>query len=95
MLLNKAGMQIVIMDISTVLFGANFARELNLIIILVQHFIFDCKLRKKIPRQESLLMFLRDYFVLQKNILLRNMKISEWEKFWLPWYHFLQLHHLM
>ena len=95
MLLNKAGMQIVIMDISTVLFGANFARELNLIIILVKQFIFDCKLRKKIPRQENLLMFLRDYFVLQKNILLRNMKISEWEKFWLPWYHFLQLHHVM
>ena len=33
--------------------------------------------------------FKRDYFLLQNNILLRNVKI------WLPWYNFLQQHHVI
>lgn len=85
----------IVLDIKTVLFGADIARELNLIIILVKKFIFNCKVRKEIPLQNKLLLFLRDYFLLQKNILLRNMKSSVWRKYWYPWYNFLQLQNVL
>ena len=72
--LSNGGFQGITLDIFTVLFGSNFCRELNLIIILVKYFIWKCKLQKTLPDEFRLLIFLKDYFLIQRDILLRNMK---------------------
>ena len=78
----------VIISTEFVLFGINSNKMLNLIIILIKYFIFQAKLKGKIPSVRDMYVHLKKYFNLQKVICKGNLS-RNWEKFWLPWYDLL------
>ena len=87
----RAGIQIDLKDISVVLFGNDYASEVNLILILLKKYIFNCKKMKTFPTVNGSLSFLEEYIILQKYIAQKNLREGTWEKCWLPWlnlFHF-------
>ena len=73
------------LDFSVVLFGGDFAQVLNLILILIKCYIFNCKKIRVIPSVNGSIKYLINYFQMQKLIFKKNMNESIWERYWLPW----------
>ena len=89
-LFQKHSIKVSFLDPVIILLGGDFNKVLNVIIILVKFYIFHSKVKKTIPTVEGLRRSLKDYFELQRGIHFRNMS-PIWERYWLPWFNFLQL----
>ena len=79
-----------ILNINTILFGGDFNRMLNLIIILFTYYIFKCKIIDTPSCISGCRNFLSDYFNVHRCIFKKNIS-NDWEKFWQQWYRMLNL----
>ena len=90
-ILVNAGIHVELRNKTVALFGGDFSRALNLVIILIKYYVFRCKQMKTLPSSIGLLHYLRNYFMLYSYILKKDLKVGIWERYWLPWFNLLDL----
>ena len=90
-ILVNSGINVDLKNNTVALFGGDFSRELNLLIILIKYYVFRCKQMKILPSTTGLSHYLRNYFMLYSYILKKDLKVGIWERYWLPWFNLLDL----